>query len=124
MLETCKYHNFEQRIIQNMIGYKQLAKEIKQHLNKSLNNIVSDVVIFGSRVKGNATENSDYDVLIVLNKNYDRKIQKSINDLCYDLDLKYNIFLDTQIISEFELNNSIRGKHPVFKNALKEGLHA
>ncbi len=107
-----------------MIGYKQLAKEIKQHLNKSLNNIVSDVVIFGSRVKGNATENSDYDVLIVLNKNYDRKIQKSINDLCYDLDLKYNIFLDTQIISEFELNNSIRGKHPVFKNALKEGLHA
>ena len=107
-----------------MIGYKQLAKEIKQHLNKSLNNIVSDVVIFGSRIKGNATENSDYDVLIVLNTNYDRKIQKSINDLCYDLDLKYNIFLDTQIISEFELNNSIRGKHPVFRNALKEGLHA
>jgi uncharacterized protein len=107
-----------------MIGSKQLAKEIKQHLNKSLNNIVSDVVIFGSRIKGQATKNSDYDVLIVLTANYDRKIQKSINDLCYDLDLKYNIFLDTQVISEFELKNSIRGKHPVFKNALKEGLHA
>ncbi|SHJ88699.1 Nucleotidyltransferase domain-containing protein [Tangfeifania diversioriginum] len=107
-----------------MIGSKQLAKEIKQHLNKSLNNIVSDVVIFGSRVKGQATKNSDYDVLIVLNINYDRKIQKAINDLCYDFDLKYNIFLDTQVISEFELKNSIRGKHPVFKNALKEGLHA
>jgi len=107
-----------------MIGSKQLAKEIKQHLNKSLNNIVSDVVIFGSRVKGQATKNSDYDVLIVLNINYDRKIQKAINDLCYDFDLKYNIFLDTQVISEFELKNSIRGKHPVFMNALKEGLHA
>ena len=107
-----------------MIGSKQLAKDIKQHLNKSLNNIVTDVVIFGSRVKGQATIYSDYDVLIVLNTNYDRKIQKSINDLCYDFDLKYNIFLDTHIISEFELNNSIRGKHPVFRNALKEGLHA
>lgn len=107
-----------------MIGSKLLAKEIKQHLNNSLNNIVSDVVIFGSRVKGKATINSDYDVLIVLNTNYDRKVQKAINDLCYDFDLKYNIFLDTQIISEFELKNSIRGKHPVFKNALKEGLHA
>ena len=107
-----------------MIGTKQLAKEIKQHLNESLNNIVSDVVIFGSRIKGQATKNSDYDVLIVLNTNYDRKIQKSINDLCYDFDLKYNIFLDTQVISEFELDNSIRGKHPVFRNALKEGLHA
>ena len=35
-----------------MIGPKQLATIIKQHLNESLNNIVSDVVIFGSRVKG------------------------------------------------------------------------
>jgi uncharacterized protein len=107
-----------------MIGPLQLAKEIKQYLNDSLDNIVSDVVIFGSRVKGQATKNSDYDVLIVININYNRKVQKSINDLCYDLDLKYNIFLDTQVISEFELKNSIRGKHPVFKNALKEGLHA
>ena len=107
-----------------MIRTKQLATEIKQHLNDSLNNIVSDVVIFGSRIKGQATKNSDYDVLIVLNTNYDRKVQRAINDLCYDLDLKYNIFLDTQVISEFELNNSIRGKHPVFRNALKEGLHA
>jgi uncharacterized protein len=107
-----------------MIGPLQLAKEIKQYLNDSLDNIVSDVVIFGSRVKGQATKNSDYDVLIVKNINYNRKVQKSINDLCYDLDLKYNIFLDTQIISEFELKNSIRDKHPVFKNALKEGLHA
>lgn len=103
---------------------KLLAKEIKQHLNKHLNNIVSDVVIFGSRVKGNATKDSDYDVLIILNTNYDRKTQKLINSLCYDFDLKYDIFLDTQIISEFELINSMRGKHPVFKTALKEGLHA
>jgi predicted nucleotidyltransferase len=124
LLQIGKSSIFEQIINSNMIGTKQLAKEIKQHLNESLNNIVSDVVIFGSRIKGQATKNSDYDVLIVLNTNYDRKIQKSINDLCYDFDLKYNIFLDTQIISEFELNNSIRGKHPVFRNALKEGLHA
>lgn len=103
---------------------KLLAKEIKQHLNKHLNNIVSDVVIFGSRVKGNAAKDSDYDVLIILNTNYDRKTQKLINSLCYDFDLKYDIFLDTQIISEFELINSMRGKDPVFKTALKEGLHA
>lgn len=107
-----------------MIGPGLLAKEIKKHLNESLNNIVSDVVIFGSRVKGQATKNSDYDVLIVLNSHYDRKILKAINDLCYDFDLKYDIYLDTQVISEFELNNSLRGKHPVFRNALKEGLHA
>ena len=101
-----------------------LAKEIKQHLNSHLNNIVADVVIFGSRVKGTADSNSDYDVLIILNTAYDQKMKKLINGLCYDLDLNYDIFLDTQIISQSELQNSIRGKHPVFKAALKEGLHA
>ncbi len=103
---------------------KLLAKEIKQHLNKYLNNIVSDVVIFGSRAKGTADKDSDYDVLIVLNMEYTQKTKKIINGLCYDFDLKYDIFLDTQIISISELGNSIRGKHPIFKTALKEGLHA
>lgn len=107
-----------------MIHSKQLAKEIKHHLNRELNHIVSDVIIFGSQLTGQATKDSDYDVLIVLNTNYDHKLQKLINNLCYDFDLKYNIFLDTQIISEFELKDGIRGKHPVIKNALKEGVHA
>ena len=101
-----------------------LAKEIKQHLNKHLNNIVTDVVIFGSRVKGTADNDSDYDVLIILDTDYNQKTKKIINGLCYDFDLKYDIFLDTQIISKSELKNSIRGKHPVFKIALQEGLHA
>ena len=101
-----------------------LSKEIKQYLNSNLNNIVSDIIIFGSRVKGTANKYSDYDVIIVLNTNYDRKIHRAINDLCYDFDLKYSTFLDTQIISEFELMNGLRGKHPVFKSALKEGIHA
>ena len=103
---------------------KLLAKEIKQHLNAHLNNIVADVVIFGSRVKGTADSNSDYDVLIILNTDYDQKMKKIINGLCYDFDLNYDIFLDTQIISQSELRNNIRGKHPMFKVALKEGLHA
>jgi hypothetical protein len=39
-------------------------------------------------------------------------------------DLKYEIFLDTQIISEQEMRESIRGKHPVFKTAMQKGIHA
>ncbi len=50
---------------------RSLAKEINQHLNKNLNNIVSDVVIFGSQINGKATPDSDYDVLIILTTNYD-----------------------------------------------------
>ncbi len=99
---------------------KKLAQEIKQHLNTHLSNRVTDVVLFGSQIKGNAKNDSDYDVLIILKDDYDRKTKRTINDLCYDFDLKYDIFLDTQIISKDELENGLRGKHPIFKIAIKE----
>lgn len=103
---------------------KHLAREIKQHLNSHLDDRIADVVLFGSQIKGTATADSDFDVLIVLNTQDSRAIRKMINDLCYDFDLKYGIFLDTQIISETELNQGLRGKHPVFKKAIREGFHA
>jgi predicted nucleotidyltransferase len=101
-----------------------LVKEIKAHLVEHLKDDISDVVIFGSQIKENGLTNSDYDVLIVLRKDYNQKMKRLINDLCYDIDLKYDIFLDTQIISENELKDGLRGKHPIFKIALNEGLHA
>jgi len=103
---------------------KILAQEVKQHLNEHLDGNVSDVVFFGSQIKGKSKPDSDYDVMIVLKTDYDRKTKRSIIDLCYVFDLKYDIFLDTQIISENELKLGIRGKHPIFKIALKEGFHA
>ncbi|MFO7922982.1 MAG: nucleotidyltransferase domain-containing protein [Bacteroidales bacterium] len=100
-----------------------LLKELKDHLNRHLNNKVVEVILFGSRVKGTAKKESDYDIVIVINTQDDRKVRREINDLCYDLELKYNIFLDTQIISKDELEYGLRGKHPVFRLAVKEGIH-
>ncbi len=103
---------------------KYLATEIKKYLNVHLGDLISDVVLFGSQINGKATSDSDFDVLIILKTDDSRIVRKKINDLCYDFDLKYNIFLDTQIISEIELKNGLRGKHPVFMKAILEGFHA
>jgi uncharacterized protein len=100
-----------------------IIKELKEHLNHHLNNTVVEVILFGSRARGTANNESDYDVVIVINAPDDRKVRKQINDLCYDLELKYNIFLDTQVISKDELEFGLRGKHPVFRLAIKEGIH-
>jgi len=44
-------------------------------------------------------------------------------DLCYDIDLKYDIVIDVHILSTNELE-SLRGKQPIFINALRTGLYA
>ena len=97
--------------------------DLKNHLIKNYGESVKDVILFGSRARGDSKEYSDYDVLIVLKDNYSGQDENQILDLCYDIDLKYNILLDVHIISSSELN-TIRGSQPVFVNALKSGLHA
>ena len=46
---------------------------------------------------------SDYDVLVILGNDYSGKDENKILDLCYDIDLKYDILLDVHIISSKEL---------------------
>ncbi len=84
---------------------------------------LKEVVLFGSQANGTAHKDSDYDFLIILKEKADWKIEGKISDLCYEIDLKYNIITDIHILSEGELS-TIRGKQPIFVNALANGLHA
>lgn len=100
-----------------------ILSELKNHLKNNYGNAVKDVVLFGSQARGDSKENSDYDVLVILKDSYSGKDENKILDLCYDIDLKYDIILDVHIISQNELK-SIRGKQPIFINALKSGIYA
>lgn len=105
------------------INYKIILSELKDHLIKNYGNSVKDVVLFGSRARGDSNKFSDYDVLIILGKDYSGKDENKILDLCYDIDLKHDILLDIHIISDNELK-TIRGKQPIFTNAIKSGIYA
>lgn len=45
-------------------------------------------------------------------------------DICYEVDLEYDIIIDSKIISLNELNHSIIGTHPLYNDAITEGIHA
>jgi len=100
-----------------------ILKDLKRCLQIGLNGSVRDIILFGSQASEKATENSDYDVLIVLYEDYDARIENKVYDMCYDLDLKYNIIIDAHLISTRELN-TIRGKQPIFTKAILTGLYA
>jgi predicted nucleotidyltransferase len=99
---------------------KIILTELHALLGSGLSGNLKQVVLFGSRINGNSLGNSDYDILIVLKNKVDWRGEREISDLCYEVDLKYNIITDTHIISEAEIS-SLRGKQPVFTNALERG---
>jgi len=84
---------------------------------------LKELVLFGSQVNGTSHDDSDFDFLVILKQKADSKTEREISDICYEIDLKYNIITDVHILSEGELS-SIRGKQPIFVNALLIGMHA
>lgn len=100
-----------------------ILKDLKSYLQKGYKDSVKDIILFGSQAYGDPNENSDYDVLIVLKKDYTARDENQIFDLCYDINLKYNIIIDAHLISERELT-TIKGKQPIFTKAIKSGIYA
>jgi predicted nucleotidyltransferase len=102
---------------------RHILTEVNNLLRTRLSDNLKDVVLFGSRTTEKHHKDSDYDILIVLKNKVDWKKEREISDLCYEIDLKYNIITDTHIISETEFT-TLRGKQPIFVNALEKGFHA
>jgi uncharacterized protein len=101
---------------------RTILNDLKNLLKSRFSDDLKDLVLFGSQVYGNAHKDSDYDILIILKQKADWKTEREISDICYEIDLKYNIITDIHILSETELT-SLRGKQPIYVNAIAGGLH-
>jgi predicted nucleotidyltransferase len=106
-----------------MIDKRVILFDLKRKLEEQYSGSIKNVILFGSQACNMANEYSDYDVLILLNQDYDRNDENRILDICYDIDLKYNILIDAHLISTKELETK-RGKQPIYINALKNGIYA
>jgi len=110
-----------QKKIIKVMYRKQALDELKALLFKVFVDDIEKIVLFGSRVYGDAEEYSDYDILIILKHNYDWQFKHSIQQTCWEIDFKFDILTDVKIISLEELN-SLRGKQPYILNALANGV--
>ncbi len=106
-----------------MTKAQQISEELKKMLTEKLGNNLKEVILFGSQAYGHANDDSDYDFLIILESIPDWKLKRKISEICYQLDLKYETFIDMHILGKDELN-SLRGKQPIFQTALKRGIYA
>jgi predicted nucleotidyltransferase len=102
---------------------KKILADLKGHLKANFEAPIHDIVLFGSHSRHESNESSDYDILIILQDDYSSKDENQILDLCYDINLKYNILLDVHILTRDELD-SLRGKQPIFVHALQSGMYA
>jgi predicted nucleotidyltransferase len=85
------------------INSKIVLRDLSDLLRSRFPNELKDVVLYGSQAAGKPHKDSDYDFLVILKQKADWKTEREISDICYEIDLKYNIITDTHIIGEPEL---------------------
>ncbi len=79
------------------------------------------VYLYGSRIRGTANKESDWDLLILLKeKEITSKIEAEITSPLYDLEFETGEIISPMVYSEDDWNN-IYNITPFYKNVMKEG---
>ncbi len=106
-----------------MSEQETILKELKSVLTAQFGDDIADIILFGSQAAGTAHRHSDYDILIILNRNFDRKYEGDLIAALLEIELKYDLFIDPKFISTHQLQHSLKGKHPLYVDAIREGVH-
>nr|WP_321450898.1 nucleotidyltransferase domain-containing protein [uncultured Carboxylicivirga sp.] len=93
---------------------------IKERIVKK--NPSAEVVLFGSHARGQANENSDWDILILLNNpQVSRVIEKEYREELFDIELEVGEPISTLVFSkmDWESKHSIT---PLYQSIQQDGI--
>jgi uncharacterized protein len=83
---------------------KNIICAFKREIEKKFPEEIIEVLIFGSKARGDASKDSDIDILVIIRSN-DKKIIKEIRSAGYDLEIDNDIVLSIQVLSSDYVNH-------------------
>lgn len=102
---------------------KKLIIELKRRFSSDIEKHVKKIIVFGSRVKEEADEDSDLDIVALIDeKNPD--IVKSLEDTAYQImwDHDFKPVISLKVFVESEFIDAVNKGFSFYKNVLKEGI--
>ena len=101
---------------------KKILGEFRAEVEKLYSNKLKSIILYGSWARGDATKESDIDLLIVLEGKVipGREVDRMIN-IITDINLKYDVLLTVYPISEKDYSTV---NSPLLINVRREGLSA
>ena len=98
---------------------KRAINTLKTTLQKNYN--IKDFKIYGSKAKGTDLQDSDIDIMIIL-EDHSPIVESQIDDLIFAINIKYDCFITALYFSRKELEVGPLAESPIYKKALREGI--
>ena len=93
-----------------------LAEFVKQ-LRAELSANLVDVRLFGSEARGEATPESDIDVLVVVQPDNERAaLEDRAIDIAFDVNLEFGVYISPRVITPGILNDPVWRETPFIRN--------
>ncbi len=97
----------------------KISREFARHVRDRLKIHIKNIILFGSRARGDFKEGSDYDILVVVDKK-EKTYENILLNLSVDFLNKYNVLIGDIVCDEIEWEKKKR--FPIGLNILKEGI--
>ena len=97
----------------------KISQDFADNVRKELGDHVKEIILFGSHARGDFTEGSDYDFLIVLDERK-KAYEKVLLEIGVDFLNKYDVLIGDIIYDEKEWE--LRKQFPIGLNIMIEGI--
>jgi predicted nucleotidyltransferase len=98
--------------------------ELLKSCKKAIRQVVSDadVILYGSRARGDASEYSDYDILVLTDGSADIPVHKKMIESIYPLELDTGAVLTLAVYNRLQWDTPLYRAMPFHKNVDREGV--
>ena len=106
--------------VKGMLSY-EMREELVQGLTDIFGNNISMIILYGSAARGDATEESDIDIAIVVKSQMDDTTKRRFLSWAADMDIRYERVFSIVDIQETNMKKW-EEVLPFYRNVKKEGI--
>jgi len=85
---------------------------------------VSEIILFGSKARGDSTEESDIDLLVITPREISRQRRHQVLDSIYEIQLTHDVVLSILFVSSHEWNSGLVSALPIRAEVDEQGVAA
>ena len=101
-----------------------LDNQLTNRIKETVLSVVSDaeIFIYGSRVRGDAADDSDWDVMVITDRTVTDKLKKSIRHALYEIEWEHGCVISSIIHSREEWTSPRMRMTPFYQNVSGEAV--